>query len=284
MIVGFALWATPRGAGRTSAMSHTITYRLNALLTHAVTVLAVMCALAAITGASPSPTISRFRPTRSLVHPRSLGAPLTAPTPPSRPPVPQTSFTSRTPPWTPRSSRSSASRASTPTTRRTSPSPGRGPPLVFQLEHQADLPLHRGGVRIPVRLALGGERVGPHRRAQGDRAAADPRRAQQVQDDGPRREPSRPRGDLLAAMDPMPHVGRITGDAFEFQNFTFPEEYLSEPETTKYGRHRARRAPEPRRERSEGAGGDEKNAEAPRSSTAAGGSATREPPNVVGEL
>ena len=83
---------------------------------------------------------------------------------------------------------------------------------------------------------------------------------------------------------PMPHVGRITGDALEFQNFTFPEEYLSEPETTKYGRHRARRAPEPRRERSEGAGGDEKNAEAPRPSTAAGGSATREPPNVVGEL
>ena len=39
-------------------MSHTITYRLNALLTHAVTVLAVMCALAAITSASPSQTIS----------------------------------------------------------------------------------------------------------------------------------------------------------------------------------------------------------------------------------
>ena len=53
-------------------MSHTITYRLNALLTHAVTVLAVMCALAAITSASPVPDDLAFRPTRSLAVPRRV--------------------------------------------------------------------------------------------------------------------------------------------------------------------------------------------------------------------
>jgi signal peptidase complex subunit 3 len=266
-------------------MSHTITYRLNALLTHAVTVLAVMCALAAITGASPVPDDLAVPPHAIPRSTRSLGAPLTAPHPRHPAPPSPDEF-----------------HVSNPTVdakvvtleRFTRIDANDEAYLAFSLD--ADLRSCFSWNTKQIFLSIVAEYESPYASRSEvsvwDRIVERKETALLQIPVVRNKYKMTDRGANLRGREVtfslrwtrMPHVGRITGDAFEFQNFTFPEEYLSEPETTKYGRHRARRAPETRRERPEGAGGDEKNAEAPRSSTAAGGSATREPPNVVGEL
>ena len=199
----------------------------------------------------PRPRRSRFRPTRSLAVPRRVAH---RPHPRlSRSPVPQTSFTSRNPPWTPRLSRSSASRASTPTTRPTSPSPwtrtsarasAGTPSRSSSPSWRSTIPVCLQGLEVSVwdriverkESALLHIPVVRNKYKMVDRGAN--LRGREVT--------------FSLRWTRSPHAGRITGDALEFQDFTFPEEYLSEPETTNYGRHRARRAPETRRGRSEG--------------------------------
>ena len=264
-------------------MSHTITYRLNALLTHAVTVLAVMCALAAITSASPVPDDLAFRPTRSLAVPRRV-----AHRPPSPPfPLPRSPDEFHV-------SKPTLDAKVITLERFTRIDANDEAYLAFSLD--ADLRSCFSWNTKQIFLSIVAEYESPfasrsevsvwdrivERKESALLHIPVVRNKYKMVDRGANLRGREVTFSLRWTR--MPHVGRITGDALEFQDFTFPEEYLSEPETTNYGRHRARRAPETRRGRSEGANGDEKNVGAPSLSAAAGGSAASEPPNVVGEL